>query len=221
MPTYINSLLLAVVVPTIILTGCADTPPVRYANIDSSSQLIPNTDDKSNHISYRYTSPVDWNKYTNIIIDPVVVYQGIDHQFGALLPEERKSLADYMYNKFSESLHQHFQEVSTPIAGTIRLKLTLTGADTTTPFIGTITKLDPLIGGPYNIVQSIRGKEGLFNGSVNYAVELYDASNQSLLNAYVAKQYPNAMNIGASIGSLNAAEVGIDKGAEELAEMLK
>lgn len=55
---------------------------------------------------------------------------------------------------------------------------------------------------------------------MNYVVELYDASNHSLLNAYVARQYPNAMNIGASIGSLNAAEVGIDKGAEELAEML-
>lgn len=217
MSTYIRSPLLAVMV----LAGCAETPPVRYANIESSSQLTPNIDDKYIHISYRYAPSVDWSKYTNIIIDPVVIYQGGDHRFGDLLPEERKSLADYMYNKFSESLRPHFREVSTPIAGTIQLKLTLTGADTTTPFIGTITKLDPLIGGPYNIVQSIRGKEGLFNGSVDYVVELYDASNHSLLNAYVAKQYPNAMNIGASVGSLSAAEVGVDKGAEELADMLK
>jgi len=221
MSNYANTLLLVVVVPAIILAGCAETPPVRYANIDSSSRLTPNTDDKSNRIPYRYAPPVDWSKYTNIIIEPVVIYQGFDHQFGDLSPEERKLLAAYMYNKFSESLRPHFREVSTPIAGTIRLKLTLTGADTTTSFIGTITKLDPLVGGPYNIVQSIRGEEGLFNGSVDYVVELYDASNHSLLNAYVAKQYPNAMNIGASIGSLNAAEVGIDKGAEELVDMLK
>lgn len=70
-------------------------------------------------------------------------------------------------------------------------------------------------------MQSIRGKEGLLNGSVNYAVEIYDATTNKLLNAYVAKQYPNAMNVSASVGALSATEVGIDKAAEELADMLK
>jgi hypothetical protein len=125
-----------------------------------------------------------------------------------------------MHGKFSEALRPRFREVSTPAPDAIRLKLTLTGAETTTPVVGTFTKFD-LAGGPYNIVQSIRGKEGMLNGSVNYAVEIYDASNQRLLNAYIAKQYPNAMNVGASIGSLSAAEVGIDKAADELAEILK
>jgi hypothetical protein len=204
----------------IALVGCAGTPPARYASIDSSAQLKPNTDDQSDRIPYRYSSPVDWKKYSSIIIEPVAVYQGADNQFGEMSPEDRKALADYMHSKFSEALRPRFREVSAPVPDAIRLKLTLTGAETTTPVVGTFTKFD-LAGGPYNIVQSIRGKEGMLNGSVNYAVEIYDASNQRLLNAYIAKQYPNAMNVGASIGSLSAAEVGIDKAADELAEILK
>ncbi|CAI1183203.1 MULTISPECIES: DUF3313 domain-containing protein [Enterobacterales] len=210
----------AILVLAVALAGCAGTAPVRYADIESSSRLMPNADDQSDRIPYRYSTPVDWKKYTGIIIEPVVIYQGADNQFGDVSPEDRKALADYMHSKFSEALRPRFREVSAPTGDAIRLKLTLTGADTTTPFVGTFTKFD-LAGGPYNIVQSIRGKEGMLNGSVNYVVEIYDASTQRLLNAYVAKQYPNAMNVGASIGSLSAAEVGLDKGAEELAEILK
>jgi hypothetical protein len=75
--------------------------------------------------------------------------------------------------------------------------------------------------GLYNGVQAVRGREGTFTGSVMYAVEIYDAPTNRLLSAFVAKQYPGAFNIGASIGSLAAAKAGIDKGAGALAEDLK
>jgi hypothetical protein len=218
--TYLKVSRPAMLVIAMALTGCAGTPPAHYAKLASSPQLSANTDDQSDRIPYRYSTPVDWKKYANIMIEPVAVYQGTDNQFGDMSLDDKKALASYMREKFSEELRPRFREVSTPIAGTLRLKLTLTGAEKTTPFIGTFTKFD-LAGGPYNIVQSIRGKEGMMNGSVNYAVEIYDASTQQLLNAYISKQYPNAMNVGASIGALSAAEVGIDKGAEALAEELK
>ncbi len=204
----------------IILAGCAGTPTTHYADIESSSQLQPNTDQESGHIPFRYSTPVDWKKYTNVILEPVAIYQGADNQFADLAREDRQALATYMQNQFTEKLRPHFRIVTSPTADTLRIKLTLTGAETTTPVLGTFTKFD-LAGGPYNIVQSIRGKEGLFNGSVSYAVEIHDASTGRLLNAYLAKQYPNALNVGASFGALSAAEVGIDKGAVELAEMLR
>ncbi|MEN4757779.1 DUF3313 domain-containing protein, partial [Pantoea agglomerans] len=102
----------------------------------------------------------------------------------------------------------------------LRLKLTLTGADTTPQVVGTFTKFD-LAGGPYNIVQSVRGGRGLMSGYVNYAVEVKDAATGELLLAYVAEQYPNAMNVGATFGSMSAAETGVDKGAEQLLEKLR
>lgn len=54
-----------------------------------------------------------------------------------------------------------------------------------------------------------------------YAVEIYDASNNRLLNAYVTKQYPSPWNLGASIGSLSAAKTGVEKGADALVAQLK
>jgi hypothetical protein len=58
-------------------------------------------------------------------------------------------------------------------------------------------------------------------GSVNYAVEIHDASSNQLLLAYVTKQYPNAMNVGASFSPLKASMVGVEKGADDLLEKLK
>lgn len=59
------------------------------------------------------------------------------------------------------------------------------------------------------------------NGWVSYAVEIYQADNNRLLKAYITKQYPNAMNVSASIGSIGAAKAGIDKGADELLSEMK
>lgn len=58
-------------------------------------------------------------------------------------------------------------------------------------------------------------------GSVNYAVEIHDAESNVLLYAYVAKQYPNAMNVGATFSALEASKVGIRKGADALLAELK
>ena len=92
--------------------------------------------------------------------------------------------------------------------------------EATTRVVSTLTRFD-LAGGPYNAVQAARGREGSFTGSISYAVEILDASTQELLGAYVAKQYPNAWNLGATFGRLDAARVGIDKGAEELLAQLR
>ena len=55
----------------------------------------------------------------------------------------------------------------------------------------------------------IRSKEEALSGSVSYAVEIYDAATNRLLNAYEAKQYPTAMNVNASFGASGASKVGI------------
>ena len=63
--------------------------------------------------------------------------------------------------------------------------------------------------------------KALLTGSVIYVTEVYDASTDRLLSAFVTKQYPNALNIGASMGSLAAAKVGIEKGGDRLVAYLK
>jgi hypothetical protein len=202
------------------LLGCSSVQPVAYSGIPSAPYLKPNTQGDADRTPYRFASQTDWQNYTKLIIDPVVVYQGADNQFGDMSEDDRKVLASYMQNKFAEKLRPRFEPASAAGPNTLRLKLILTGAKTNTPVLSTFTHID--IGGNlYNGVQAVRGKEGAFSGSVIYAVEIYDASSNHLLSAYVTKQYPNPYNIGASFGSLGASKTGIDKGADALVAQFK
>jgi len=202
-----------------MLVGCSSVEPVAYTGIASSSQLQPDPNDESGHIPYRYATQVDWRNYTKAMIDPVAIYRGTDNQFGDMDDNDRATLGSYMQVQFAEKLATRFQLTNTPGPNTLRIKLTLTGA-TTTPLVAPATHVD-IAGNLYNSVQAIRGGEGLMAGSAIYAVEIYDASTSRLLSAYVTKQYPGALNVGASFGSMGAAKTGIDKGADALVAQLK
>lgn len=199
--------------------GCAGTRPLAYRDLSSSSQLRPNTEDKSGRVPYSYSESVDWHQYSKVIVDPVVVYHGADAQFKTVSDTDKQALAQYMQQQFAAELSERFHIVKDPSPNALRVQLTLTGAKTSTQFVSTFTHFD-LAGGPYNAIQGARGKEGMMMGSVSYAVEIYDASTNRLLNAYVEKQYPNAMNVKATFGSLSAAKTGIRKGAGELVARL-
>lgn len=211
---------LAIIALCAALAGCASADPIAYSGIQSSSQLAHNTQDNARHIPYRYATQVEWRNYDSVILDPVEVYRGTDNQFGDMSAEDRDSLARYMQGKFARKLKSRFALVGDVTQRTLRVHLTLTGASTTTPVLGTLSRLD-IAGGLYNSVQAVRGGEGTFTGSVIYAVEIYDAPTNRLLSAYVTKQYPGSLNIMASFGSLSAAETGIDKGADALVAELQ
>jgi hypothetical protein len=214
MPLQISPLQRVALTMCVALVGCATTQPVPYAGLQSSAQLQPNSHDTGN-TPFRLARSVEWSRYSKLMLDPVVVYVGTDQQFEDVSEPEKKELADYLRTQFSARLRSRFEMVGVPGPRTLQVRLTLTGAKTTTRGVSTLTRFD-LAGGPYNAVQAARGKEGAFTGSVSYAVEIYDAATQEVLAAFVSKQYPNAWNLGATFSRLEAARVGIDKGAEEL-----
>lgn len=204
----------------LLLAACGSAEPVAYTDIASSPNLLPNIDDTSGRMPYRYATTVDWRTYSRVIVDPVAIYRGRDNQFGDMSESDRAALAGYMQAQFTEKLRRRFQLAVDPAPNTLRVRLTLTGAATTTSVLGPLSRFVPA-GGVYNGVQSVRGGEGTFTGSVVYAVELYDASTNRLLGAYVSKQYPNSLNIGASFGALAAAKTGLEKGADALVAQLR
>lgn len=216
----VRPLRLVIAVLCAALAGCGSADPVAYSGITSSSQLAPNPRDDSGRIPYRYSVPVDWRTYNKIIIDPVVIYQAADQQFGDMSEDGKTDLAGYMQTQFAEKLRARFTVTSNPGPNTLRVRLTLTGAATNTPILSTFTHFD-LAGGLYNGVQAVRDGEGALGGSVIYAVEIYDAPTNRLLSAFITKQYPGPLNIAASIGSLAAAKTGIEKGADALVATLK
>lgn len=200
-----------------VLGACASPDPVPYRDIPSASYLQPSSGDR--RVPYRYQTGVDWRQYSKAIVEPVQIYQGVDGQLGDISPEDRMALALYMHDQFSIQLARRFQLTNNPGHGTLRIKLTLTGAATTTPVLGPLSRFD-IAGGLYNGVQSVRGGEGTLTGSVTYVVDIYDALNNRLLHSQITKQYPNSMNVGAAFGSLSAARTGIEKGAQALMEQL-
>jgi Protein of unknown function (DUF3313) len=206
---------LCIVSSAIALAGCAGTRPRPYSALTSASQLQPNSQDKSGRVPYSYSTRVDWRKYTDVMIAPVTIYRGSDSQFEKISEEDKNTLAQYMQEQFTAKLAERLRIANTASPSTLRIQLTLTGAKRTTQVVSTFTHFD-LAGTPYNVVQSIRGKEGLMMGSVSYAVEIYDASTDRLLSAYVEKQYPNAMNVKSTFGGLTAPKTGIRKGADSL-----
>ena len=203
-----------------MVAACASAPKqVAYSDLDSAPYLARNTHGDTKHVPYRYSTAVDWRAYHTLMLDPVVIYQGPGQKFGAMSEADKSVLADYMAEQFSDTLRKRFTLVSTPGPDTLRLRLTLTGARKTTPVVGTFTRLD--VGGNiYNGVQSAVGGRGAFTGEAIYAVEIYDARTNRLLEAHVSDRYPRPYNVTATVGALTAAQVGIRKGADALLKQL-
>jgi hypothetical protein len=204
----------------VALAACSTLQPVPYSGVASSSQLLVNQRDTTGRMPYEYKADVNWAKYSAAIVDPVVIYNGADNQFEKISAEDKENLARYMQVEFTDKLSRRFRNSVAPGSETLRIRLTLTGAKTNTNVLNTVMHFD-LLGGPYNAVQAVRGKEGMMSGSVSFAVEIYDSTTNALLGAYVAKQYPNAWNLPAGMGSMAAAEVGVQKGAEQLVAYLR
>ena len=204
----------------VALKGCASPAPVAYSGLASSAVLEPNRQDPLGQMPLSYRPPVDWPGYDGLILEPVAIYRGTDAQFGALSETDKIALARYMQAEFSGRLKSRYPLVTVAGDHTLRVRLTLTGAAANKPVLSTVSRLD-IAGGLYNGVQAARGGEGLFTGSVIYSVEFYNAWNDQLIEAFVAKQYPNAYNLAAGVGSLSAAKAGIRKGAGALLRQMQ
>jgi Protein of unknown function (DUF3313) len=207
---------LALVLCSAALAGCATTHPVNYQRLTSASQLAPNPQDKHGHVPLLYSAADnDWHKYNAVIVDPVIVYSGPDQQFWNTSDADKPVLAAYMQQQFAEALKPKFALVTEPGPTTLRVHLTLTGLETNTPVLSSLTKILP-VNAIINVVQTARDKQAIFSGSVSYAVEIYDSASNQLLRAYVAKQYPFAENLFASFGTSAASRAGIRNGAKDL-----
>jgi hypothetical protein len=218
MNPFTNRLLMAALCAS--LAACAGPDPIRYSDIEASPQMTINSKDDDGRIPYRYAAAADWHDYDRVLLEPVAIYRGSDHQFAGMSEEDKDDLARTMQSEFARKLQHRFSLVRNPGPHTLRIRLTLTGATTNTAVLSTFSHLD-LAGNLYNGVQAMRGGEGAVSGSVMYSVEIFDAATNRLLNAYVTKQYPGAMNIGSSFGSLAAAKTGIEKGADTLVAELR
>jgi hypothetical protein len=201
-----------------VLTGCASTKPNAYQELASASRLEPVRDGNN---QFEYTNPkADLRHYANLILDPVTIYTGGDSQFGSVPEESRSTIAEYMQRQFSTELGKKVPIVDTPLeTSTACLHLTLTGIETSTPVMSTLSHVVP-VGFLVNAGLGASKHGGTFFGSVSYAAEIYDAATGELVYASVSRRTPSALDIGSSIGRLDATKKGVRLGAQDLREQL-
>jgi hypothetical protein len=199
------------------LAGCASTRPVAYQDLSSASELKP----VNGYNQFQYLNPNDrFKNYDALIVDPVSIYSGTDAQFGPVSQEGRQEIAVYMQQEFTKLLSKKMQIADSPMPGTVRLHLTLTGIERSTPVISTLSHLIP-VGLLVNAGFEAAGHNGSFFGSVSYAIELYDVSTGELIYAAVSKENPRALDLTSSFGRLDAAKTGVRHGADHFSKDLE
>jgi hypothetical protein len=110
--------------------------------------------------------------------------------------------------------------VSTAAADTLRIRVTLLGADTTKGGVATATRVTPL-GLAASAARSLRGKEGRFTGSLLLALELHNGRGNELQFAAVRRRSPDALDIPATLSTTETVKAVAEALAKDIREKLQ
>lgn len=191
---FLGTVTLIVASPALAQTE--DHAPVA---LQSASRMAQ---DKAGSESWTYAQPRNvFTKYRTLIIEPTAVYNGPDAQFdGDISAADRARFAGVVTTALRSELAKTFPTPARAQADTLRMKVTLLGAQKTKGGLATATRVTP-IGFGLSAVKSALGKGGSLTGSVLVAVELYDARTNELLLAAVRRRTPDALDIPATLGT--------------------
>ena len=179
--------------PTVAQTK--DHAPV---GLQSSSKMAQ---DKAGSESWTYAQPREvFSKYRTLIVDNTAVYNGPDAQFDGIDAADRTKFASMVTNELRSELAKSFPNPPRVQVDTLRLKVTLLGAEKTKGGVATATRVTPM-GFGLSALKSALGKGGSFTGSVLLAVELYDARTNELLLAGVRRRHPDPLDVPATLGT--------------------
>ena len=197
-----------------------DRAPVSLPSASRMSQDAPGAE------SWTYVQPRSvFLKYRTVMVDPTVVYQGPDAQFDGIDYATRAKYAAIITDELRSEIAKTFPAPARAQKDTLRLRVTMLGAQKTKGGLATATRVTPL-GLATSALKSVRGKTGTFTGSVLYAVELYDARTNELLLAAVRRRTPDPLDVPATLSTTDTVKAvarefadGARKRLEELTEV--
>jgi hypothetical protein len=196
----------------------AQTKDHAPSALPSSSHL---RQDRSKSESWTYAKPgLKLGAYRSVMILPTIVYSGPDAQFDGVDSADRQKYARIVTEALRSELGKSYEIVSAPKADTLRMRVTLLGADTTKGGLATATRVTPL-GLASSAVRSIRGKEGRFTGSLLLALELHDGRSNVLQFAAVRRRSPNALDIPATLSTTETVKAVAQSLAKDIRERLE
>lgn len=205
------------------LAQTEDHAPVALQSAGRMAQDKPGTE------SWTYAQPKSvFTKYRTVIVEPTVVYNGPDAQFdGSIDQADRQKFAGIVTDELRSELAKSFPTPARAQADTLRIRVTLLGAEKTTGGVATATRVTP-VGFGLSALKSALGKGGSMTGSLLFAVELYDARSNELLLAAVRRRHPDPLDVPATISTTDTIKAvarefadGARKRLEDLTELPK
>lgn len=201
----------------LILAGCSSQEPRTTGGLDESVPLNRSQDPGT----LVYRSPtLQTGKYKLLLIEKTEVYTGKDADFGKTSEADKQRLANKVTEDFTSVLtKRNYPLTAEPGPGVVRLRLKLTGVQASRSVASTALRVTP-IGLGISAAKEVEGKSAAFVGSVTIAGEMIDAQSGDILGAFVATESPIALDVTSGLGSLRAAELGIERGADNFADAL-
>lgn len=198
-----RTLVLAAGSLAIAAPAAAQTRDHAPVSLQSAAKMVQ---DSPGSESWTYAVPRDrFLKYRTVIVDPTVVYQGPDAQFEGIDYADRTKYAAMITDELRSELVKSFPSPAQAQADTLRLRVTILGAQKTKGGIATATRVTPL-GFATSAVKSALGKKGTLTGSVLYAVELFDARTNELLLAAVRRRTPDPLDVPATLSTTDTVK---------------
>ena len=202
-----GSLLRRLALPAIVLLVAvpanAQTRDRAPVSLPSSSRMMQ---DKPGAESWTYAQPQSvFLKYRTVIVDPTAVYHGPDAQFDGIDPADRSKYADLITQELRSEIAKTFPAPARPQADTMRLRVTILGAQRTRGGLATATRVTP-VGFATSALKSALGKKGTLTGSILYAVEVFDARTNELLIAAVRRRTPDPLDVPATLSTTDTVK---------------
>lgn len=179
-------------------TAVAQTQDHAPVSMQSADKMVQ---DKSGDEAWTYVNPAaKFTKYRTVIVDPTTVYSGPDAQFEGIDQADRVKFADIMTQELRKEISKSFPAPAKAAPNTLRVRVSLLGAQKTKGGIATATRATP-IGLGLSAAKSVLGKQGTFTGSVLYGIEAFDGVSGELLLAAVRRRTPDPLDIPATLST--------------------
>lgn len=143
------------------------------------------------------------------------IYNGPDASFGGATEQNKQAMAQYMVQEFRTALSQQFRITDKPGPNTAKLQLTLVGFSDNVPVAATVSRVAP-VGIVANVVRYSANQPPTFSGTVTIKGEFTDSVTGERLATFVTTHAPEAIDIGATLSSLDAQHQAIDGAAIQL-----
>jgi hypothetical protein len=199
-----------------VLAACSSQTPKSTGGLGDKLPLAPGQ--YPGTLVYRSpTLQTGTGKYKALLVDAADIYRGADADFGNASQADKERLAAKLTSEFRAALAKHnYPLVTEPGQGVVRLHLTLAGVKESKPVAATVLRLTPL-GLGMSAANTVAGHSSALVGSVTVAGELIDTGSGDPLAGFVATESPIALDVTSGLGTLRAAELGIERGADEFA----